>query len=103
MNNSYDELIEHDYERWVKLESEVVTISGTKFVEVSVTDSGRGIDSSIQDKIMEPFFTTKLQRRGTGLGLSINQGITKRHGGNFFLDTTSSNTRFVIRLRLSAT
>ena len=48
---------------------------------MSVTDTGMGIDPDQQDKIFEPFYSTKEPGKGTGLGLSIVRGIIKEHGG----------------------
>lgn len=55
--------------------------SGDGSVEVSVTDTGRGIVPEHLGQIFEPFFTTKGMGEGTGLGLSICQRIIKEHGG----------------------
>ncbi|MEO6709512.1 MAG: ATP-binding protein, partial [Planctomycetota bacterium] len=52
-----------------------------RFVVVSVTDDGRGIDPGHMDKLFEPFFTTKGVGQGTGLGLATALGIVKTHGG----------------------
>jgi two-component system NtrC family sensor kinase len=52
-----------------------------KVVEISIIDTGRGIDNKCLDKIFDPFFTVNQDGRGTGLGLSISYGIIKEHQG----------------------
>jgi PAS domain S-box-containing protein len=52
-----------------------------KYVEISVTDEGSGIDDDNLPRIFEPFFTTKEPGKGTGLGLASAYGIIKNHGG----------------------
>jgi PAS domain S-box-containing protein len=52
-----------------------------EYVEVSVSDTGTGIDRSIIDHIYEPFFTTKGVGKGTGLGLASVYGTIKDHDG----------------------
>jgi signal transduction histidine kinase len=55
-------------------------------VEITVRDNGAGIPEAIQDKIFQPFFTTKPTGEGTGLGLSMSYDIvTKGHGGELIL------------------
>lgn len=51
------------------------------FVHVMVADNGPGIDSSIIDRIFDPYFTTKDVGKGSGMGLAIVKGIVRSHEG----------------------
>ncbi len=52
-----------------------------RYIRVSVSDTGVGMDEETRKKIFDPFFTTKKRSEGTGLGLNIVYGIIDRHGG----------------------
>lgn len=93
LNNAFDSVKDRS-EKWVRLSAKQLE----DCLEISVTDSGPGIDPELQARIFEPFFTTKPIGKGTGLGLSISRGLVESHGGNLALDPSSKTTRFRILL-----
>lgn len=93
LNNAFD-AIQTLEEKWIAIEVQKIDSK----VRIAVTDSGGGIPSAIVEKLMHPFFTTKDVGKGTGLGLSISKGLIEDHGGSFYYDSVSINTRFVIEL-----
>ncbi len=74
-----------------------------QWVEISVTDTGTGIDPDNMTRILEPFFTTKDVGKGTGLGLATVYGIIRQTGGYLKIESELGvGTTFVIYLpRLS--
>lgn len=99
LNNSFD-AISQSQAPWIHIDVRLLTEKMTTYIQLNVTDSGKGIPQAIADKMMDPFFTTKDVGQGTGLGLPISKGIIEDHSGNLWLDRESENTRFVIELPL---
>jgi len=77
----------------------VKTSVENNIVELSITDSGSGIDEENLSKLFDPFFTTKAVGEGTGLGLSISYGIITDHGGTIVVESeVGKGSTFKIQL-----
>jgi signal transduction histidine kinase len=73
--------------------------NGQMGVSVTIQDNGVGIPELIQEKIFQPFFTTKPTGSGTGLGLSLSYDIVKAYGGELTVQSKEGEgTEFVILL-----
>lgn len=92
----------------VTVSTEVLTVSSalegqelgsTRLARLTVSDQGQGIDTTVLERIFEPFFSTK--KRGTGLGLAIVKQIVEQHGGTITAHSKpGEGARFVIDLPL---
>ncbi|MGC9054484.1 MAG: sensor histidine kinase [Candidatus Hydrogenedens sp.] len=94
LNNSADAI-----EEVINPEISIKVIEIDNNIRIEIEDNGHGIPEDIQDKIIDPFFTTKEVGKGTGLGLSLSKAIMDIHGGTLELDRNSKKTRFVINLK----
>jgi CheY-like chemotaxis protein len=73
-----------------------------RYICISVSDTGLGMDETTRDRIFDPFFTTKEKGKGTGLGLSVVYGVVQAHHG--YVDVESavgSGTIFRLYLPVS--
>mgnify|MGYP001057474870 CR=1 FL=1 len=74
-NIGYEETIKH------------IGIKMGPHLHLIVKDEGVGMESSVLERIFEPYYTTKEPGKGTGLGLSVIHGIVKNHGGFITVDS----------------
>jgi PAS domain S-box-containing protein len=66
---------------------------------IEVADNGPGIDSQVQERIYQPFVTTKQHQGGTGLGLSVAYNVVAAHGGTITAQNLpGGGTRFAVSL-----
>ncbi len=78
-----------------------LNLAAGRYVCISVSDTGPGIDPEMRERIFDPFFTTKPMGHGTGLGLAVVHGIVRYHHG--VVDVTSTpgeGARFSVYLPL---
>lgn len=64
------------------------TIVEGDYVVLEVKDSGDGIPADIQQRIFDPFFSTKEVGKGSGLGLSMVQGVVTKNNGHILIETS---------------
>ena len=103
LTNARDSLNERyeggDENKIIRISAEIHERNGRKQIRTTVEDRGLGIPAEIQNRILDPFFTTKNRAHGTGLGLAISHGIVEEHEGSLTFETEAeSATRFHFEL-----
>ncbi len=74
-----------------------VARAGDGEVEITVSDTGPGLDQATAERVFDPFFSTR--ENGTGLGLPISNTIAKAHGGSLgYRPNTPNGAVFYVRL-----
>ncbi len=81
----------------IKIQTEV---REKRFVTISISDNGMGMKEEVQQKIFNPFFTTKPVGKGTGIGLAISyQIVVEKHGGRIFCNSQlGEGTEFIVEI-----
>ncbi len=81
----------------VSVTSRDIQKNGMAYVQVEITDNGKGIPKKIAEQIFDPFFTTK--EKGNGLGLSITHQIVEEHHGTIEVESRAKKgTTFVVNI-----
>ena len=102
INNAYytvSEKAKHGIEGYIPTVM-ISTSQEDEILIIDIKDNGEGIPANIQEKIFQPFFTTKPAGEGTGLGLSLSYDIvTKVHNGELYLfSREGEGSEFIIKL-----
>lgn len=103
MTNARDALNEkypgYDENKRIAVRCSAFEYAERRWIRLTVEDTGPGIAPAVQEKMFEPFFSTKPKELGTGLGLAISHGIVKDHHGRIEVETQMGRyTRFMVVL-----
>ncbi len=86
-------------EKQLAIKGELIKQQGVHFIRLTFADNGIGIAQEIQNRLFDPFFSTKPKGEGTGLGLSISHGLVRDHGGHIRVKSNRrEGTKFIIDL-----
>jgi signal transduction histidine kinase len=77
---------------------EISAVRDESSIRVLVRDQGPGIPADIQERIFEPFFSTRLDQGGTGLGLSLSRRMAADLGGELRLLPSDTGALFELRV-----
>lgn len=77
----------------------LTSVERNGFIEISVEDTGSGMNEEVRSRVFDPFFTTK-GKAGMGLGLAVSYGIIRRHDGEITVESVQGKgTTFTIKLK----
>jgi two-component system, NtrC family, sensor kinase len=98
--NGLDAIIERkEKEPDLNGEIEIRLEENQKTVSIHIIDNGAGIPAELDNKIFDPFFTSKRVGEGTGLGLSVSFNVIKKHNGRIYFERSQDKgTDFIIEL-----
>ncbi len=103
LNQVWTNLIDNAVDAMAEMQSgeKTLTIRTQRRVDrimVEIRDTGPGVPPELEQRIYEPFFTTKKQGQGTGLGLDVVQRVVRRHHGDLVLESVPGKTCFQVYL-----
>lgn len=93
-NNAIDAIENNPTNAWINVELK----ARGHYVDIFISDSGKGISPEIVSKIFLPMYTTKEIGKGTGLGLSLSRNFIEQNSGNLDYISNMGNTCFKISL-----
>ncbi len=80
-----------------RLDLAVARVEG--WIQITVADTGQGMDETVRARLFEPYFTTKEPGKGNGLGLATVRAIVRQHQGTITVDSApGAGARFTVRL-----
>ena len=98
LDNAVKALAQQDDERFIAVRIKPLrSPEGIQWVEIDVMDTGPGLTEEAQEKLFQPFFTTR--EDGTGLGLAITKQIVTLHQGSIEAESYPGGTIFRVKLR----
>jgi signal transduction histidine kinase len=98
LNQVWTNIIDNAIDAWREGPITLRTYAKDENVFVEIQDDGPGIPPEIQQRIFEPFYTTKAPGVGTGLGLHISYTIIHKHHGQISVTSQPGNTCFQVKL-----
>ncbi len=94
ISNSIEALAaDKGHDKWIEIQCKE---SSPQYLQIFVTDSGKGLPEDVANKIFFPFFTTKEPGAGIGLGLNLAKMTMEKVGATLSYSTESKNTQFKI-------
>ncbi|RLA72049.1 MAG: histidine kinase, partial [Epsilonproteobacteria bacterium] len=99
LNNAIDILVSKKISN-PKITIDIEQVDGCSVIKIK--DNAGGMSTEIQEKIFEPYYTTKHKSQGTGLGLYISKIIVEDSlGGTLKVQTNATGACFIIKLKVS--
>jgi len=99
ISNAYDSLRDGANHN-ILVETKNIELEDGRYVRVSISDTGSGMDEDTKSKIFDPFYTTKNPGEGTGLGLCVCESIITDHSGYIKVESTpGKGTKFDVYLK----